>query len=81
MELAMRIIRRQEVSVPGLLKIIDDAMEASEKTRTQICGESGFSTQYWSQLRGKSDPTLSEEKLRGIEKALGMDFGVNFDEP
>lgn len=78
--LDMRVIRRRERSVPGLVEKIQEAMDASDLAITTICGKAGFSYQYWRSVARAKDPTMSEENIRGLERVLGVDFGVTFED-
>ncbi|MBD2345419.1 helix-turn-helix domain-containing protein [Anabaena subtropica FACHB-260] len=40
----------------------------------------GISTAYWYQIEQDKRQWISEETLRGIEQALGMNLGVQFDD-
>lgn len=40
----------------------------------------GISTAYWYQIEQGKRQWISEDSLRGIEKALGIDLGVRFDD-
>jgi hypothetical protein len=76
----MRVIRRQELNVPGLVEKIQAAMDASDQAITTICGKAGFSYQYWRSIARAKNPSISEDKVRKLEEVLGVDFGVTFED-
>ncbi len=65
---------------PGLGQRIRQAREQDERSLSQICRECGVSRSYWYQLEGEDMRSpATEEIIRKIERALGVDLGVNFD--
>jgi transcriptional regulator with XRE-family HTH domain len=76
------IVRRTiDREVLGLGQKIKRAREADGRSLEAICGEVGISRVYWYDIEGeKVRGSLPEETLRRIEKALGTDLGVNFDD-
>jgi transcriptional regulator with XRE-family HTH domain len=79
----MRIRQIREVEVERLGERIKAARLAisNVKSLEQILEEVNFSRTYWYDLEKETlKGTLSIENLRKIEKSLGVDFGVSFDE-
>lgn len=65
---------------PGLGQRIRQAREQDERSLSQICRECGVSRSYWYQLEGEDMRSpATEEIIRKIENALGIDLGVRFD--
>lgn len=66
---------------PDLGKRIKQARESDQRPLAQICREAGISRAYWYQLEGEDlRAPATEEIIRKIEAALGVDLEVNFDE-
>jgi transcriptional regulator with XRE-family HTH domain len=66
---------------PGLGQRIRQAREQDGRSLTEICRESGISRSYWYQLEGEDlRSPATEEVIRKIERALGVDLGVGFDD-
>jgi transcriptional regulator with XRE-family HTH domain len=64
---------------PGLGAAIKRAREADQRSLAQICRDCGISRQYWYQLeREDLRAPATEEIIRKIEEALGVDLGVRF---
>ena len=77
----MRIRQVKEIDSHGLGERINKARIASDKSLGQLCDEVGVSRTYWYDIEGETlKGALSIENLRKIEKALGVDFGVKFNE-
>jgi transcriptional regulator with XRE-family HTH domain len=65
---------------PGLGQRIRQAREQDERSLSEICRESGVSRSYWYQLEGEDlRSPATEEVIRKIERALGVDLGVRFN--
>lgn len=75
----MDVVRQIRVTIPDLEKRIKELREASGKSAQSLATEAGISTAYWYQIEKGERQYITEEVLRGIEKALGVDFGVKFD--
>jgi len=76
----MRIRWIKEIEVDGLGDAIKKARIYSGKTVDQICDEVGVSRTYWYDIEKETlKGTLSRENLENIERALGVNLGVNFD--
>lgn len=80
----MKIRKVKEIEVDGLGEKIKEArlsLPRNGKTLDQLCSEVGISRMSWYNIeREKSKEGLSEEILRKIEAAIGIDFGVTFDD-
>jgi transcriptional regulator with XRE-family HTH domain len=74
----MDVVRQIRVSAPDLEKRIKELREASGKSAQALATEAGISTAYWYQIEKGDRQYITEEVLKGIEKALGVDLGVNF---
>ena len=65
---------------PGLGQRIRQAREHDERSLSEICRDCGISRSYWYQLEGEDMRSpATEEIIRKIEGALGIELGVNFD--
>lgn len=79
----MRVRQIKDVEVPGLGKRIKEARVriSNQKSLERICEEVDLSRTYWYDLeKEKIKGTLSIEKLRLIEKALEVDFGIQIED-
>ena len=66
---------------PDLGQRIRQAREKDKRTLTAICRECELSRSYWYQLEAEDmRSAATEEVIRRIEKVLGVDLGVNFDD-
>ena len=77
---AMKVERVQVIEVPGLGEKIRQARGADGRSLTVICSLMGMSAANWYRIEQEENKSLPEETLRKIEKVLGVDFGVNFDD-
>lgn len=77
----MDVVRQIRVSVPDLEKRIKSLRESSGKSAQILATEAGISTAYWYQIEKGERQYITEEVLKGIERALNVDFGVNFPHP
>ncbi len=65
---------------PGLGQRIRQPKEQDERSLSQISRKCGVSRSYWYQLEGEDMRSpATEEVIRKIEGALGVDLGVRFD--
>ena len=76
----MDVVRQIRVSVPDLEKRIKKLREVSGKSAQSLATEAGISTAYWYQIEKGERQYITEEVLKGIEKALNVDFGVTFND-
>ncbi len=66
---------------PGLGQRIRQARELDKRSLSQICRECGVSRSYWYQLEGEDMRSpATEEVIRKIEQALGVDLEVRFND-
>ena len=66
---------------PDLGARIKKARVLDERSLIQICREAGVSRQYWYQLEAEDlRAPATEDIIRKIEGALGVDLGVSFDD-
>nr|WP_199326314.1 helix-turn-helix transcriptional regulator [Nostoc parmelioides] len=61
---------------PGLGEKIKNLRKASSKTITELAAEAGISANHWSRIEREQVQDLPIETLRGIEKALKTELGV-----
>ena len=76
----MDVVRQTRVTVPDLEKRIKELREASGRSAQSLATEAGISTAYWYQIEKGDRQYITEDVLRGIEKALGVDLGVSFND-
>lgn len=76
----MDVVRQIRVTVPDLEKRIKQGRELSGRSAQSLATEAGISTAYWYQIEKGDRKYITEEVLRGIEKALGIDLGVTFND-
>ncbi len=62
---------------PGLGEQIREYRVSSSKSITQLAAEAGISVPHWNRIENEKVQELPILTLRGIEKALKVDFGVN----
>jgi len=79
---AVQVKRVVEVvhDFPGLGKRIRQAREQDKRSLSEICRGCGISRSYWYQLEAEDlRSPATEEIIRKIECALGVDLGVHFN--
>jgi transcriptional regulator with XRE-family HTH domain len=79
----MRVRQIREVEIDGLGERIKQARlaVAQSKSLEQVCNEVGVSRTYWYDIEKETlKGALSIENLRKIERSLGIDLGVRFEE-
>lgn len=64
---------------PGLGKRIKEYRQASNKSLAELAAEAGISVPHWNRIENEKVQELPLLTLRGIEKALDVDLGMNFD--
>jgi transcriptional regulator with XRE-family HTH domain len=74
----MKVVRETVIEVPGLGRRIKEAREADPRSLKEIAGLADMSPMNWYRIEAE-EQALPEERLRKIERALGIDFGVHFD--
>lgn len=66
---------------PGLGAAIKRARESDDRSVAQICRDAEISRQYWYQLeREDLRSPATEDVIRRIERVLGADLGVRFND-
>ena len=77
----MKVKRSIEKYAPGLGAKIREARKADKRSVETLCGLAEVSRVYWYDIENeKIRDSLPEETLRRIEKVLGVDLGVNFED-
>ncbi|YAF98997.1 MAG: helix-turn-helix domain-containing protein (plasmid) [Nodularia sp. CChRGM 3473] len=76
----MDVVRQIKVTIPDLSQKIKEAREKDGRSVQVLATLAGISTAYWYQIEQDKRQWISEETLRGIEQALGMNLGVQFDD-
>jgi len=76
----MKVRKVSERDYPDLAAQLKKAQEDSNLSIAKLCRQAEISTQYWYRVvKGQVD-TLNFETLKKLEAALGVSFGVSFDE-
>jgi transcriptional regulator with XRE-family HTH domain len=78
MQTLMRVVFVQ--NFPGLGRQIKALRQASDKDWTELAAIAGISVAHWSRIENEKVKDLPIATLRGIERALGADLGVRFDD-
>lgn len=73
------VVRQTRVTIPDLPARIKAARLESGRNVQYLATAAGISTAYWYQIENGDRQWMSEETLRGIERALDMDFGIQFE--
>ncbi len=74
----MRIVFGREF--PGLGQKIKDLRQKSSKSMTELAAAAGISVPHWNRIEKEKIQELPIDTLRGIEKALETDLGVDIQE-
>lgn len=61
---------------PGLGGQIKEVRQKIDRPLTQLAADAGISVPHWHRIENEKVQDLPLETLRGIEKSLGVDFGV-----
>lgn len=80
----MKVIRTTIFEAPSLAEKIKDARWDAKKrgkSLKEICDEIGMTSSNWYLIEKGITKQLPEETLKKIEKALGVDLGINFKMP
>lgn len=65
-----------------LRQVREQARDKNKRSLSAICRECGISRSYWYQLESEDlRSPATEEIIRKIERALGVDLGVDFPPP
>jgi len=70
----------KKITVTDLPYQIKKARIADGRSVQVLATAAGISTNYWYQLEGNKRSWVSLEIIRNIEKVLGVDFNINFNE-
>ena len=65
---------------PGLGKKIRQYRQDSNRPLTELAAEAGISVPHWNRIENEKVLELPSETLEGIEKALGVDLGVKYND-
>ncbi|NJL09355.1 MAG: helix-turn-helix transcriptional regulator [Calothrix sp. SM1_7_51] len=76
----MEVVKQVKVIVPDLALSVKEAREKDGRSAQVLATLAGISTAYWYQIEKNERQVISEDVLRGIERALGVNFGVSFDD-
>lgn len=75
----MKVVRKIVVEAPGLGQKIKEAREADPRSLKLIAGAAGMTPMNWYRIEAE-DQELPEETLKKVEAALGVNFGVSFND-
>jgi transcriptional regulator with XRE-family HTH domain len=73
---SISVVIEKPIEVEGLAQKIWEARRLCRRTHTVLCEEAGISRQYWTEIEKGKRPSIPLRTLRNIERALGVDFGV-----
>jgi transcriptional regulator with XRE-family HTH domain len=76
----MEVVKQVKIIVPDLASRIKQFREKDGRSVQVLATAAGISTAYWYEIEKGKRHWISEEVLRGIENALGVDLGVQFDD-
>lgn len=65
---------------PGVGSRIREYRKKAGKPLAQLAAEAGISVPHWNRIENEKIGEVPLDTLRGIEKALGVDLGVRFDD-
>lgn len=74
----MKVTKTISIDVPELGAKIKQARESDPRSLKAICKTVGMSQMNWYRIEDEKQ-SLPLEKLRKIEKVLGVDFGVTLE--
>ncbi|WDD35999.1 helix-turn-helix transcriptional regulator (plasmid) [Nostoc sp. UHCC 0926] len=74
----MRVTFSKEFTDLG--KRIKKYRQASNKSLAELAAEAGISVPHWNRIENEKVQELPFDTLQGIEKALGSDLGVHFND-
>ena len=75
----MKVVRKTVLKVSGLGQRIKQAREADPRSLKTLAKSAGMTSMNWYRIEAE-DQELPEETLRKVEAALGIDFGVKFND-
>jgi transcriptional regulator with XRE-family HTH domain len=64
--------------VPGLGDKIRQFREQSSMSQTALAAAAGISVPHWNRIENERVGSIPIETIRGIERASGVDLGVEF---
>ncbi|QFS52325.1 helix-turn-helix domain-containing protein [Nostoc sphaeroides] len=77
----MKIRRYTDIEILGLGGKIRQARKADGRSVEVLAGEAEISRSYWHDIEAERiRDALPEDTLRKIERVLGIDLGVKFDD-
>lgn len=77
----VKVRRSTNVEVKGLGAKIQKARKATKQSLESLASAAGISRVYWYDIEAERiREALPEETLRKIERVLGVDFGVKFND-
>jgi len=80
MLMLMDVVRQIKVTIPDLSQKIKESREKDGRSVQVLATLAGISTAYWYQIEQNKRQWISEGTLRGIEQALSINLGVEFDD-
>ncbi|AUB44679.1 Cytoskeletal protein RodZ, containings Xre-like HTH and DUF4115 domains (plasmid) [Nostoc flagelliforme CCNUN1] len=77
----VKIRRYTDIEISGLGGKIKQARKADGRSVEVLAGEADISRSYWHDIEAERiRDALPEDTLRKIERVLGIDLGVKFDD-
>ncbi len=77
----VKIRRYTDIEIQGLGEKIKQARKADGRSVEVLAAEAEISRSYWHDIEGERiRDALPEDTLRKIERVLGINLGVNFDD-
>ena len=77
----VKIRRYTDIEISGLGGKIRQARKADGRSVEVLAGEADISRSYWHDIEAERiRDALPEDTLRKIERVLGIDLGVKFDD-
>lgn len=77
----VKVRRSIDLEIEGLGERIREARKSTGRTIESLAGEAGISRVHWYDIeRERVRDSLPEDTLRKIERALGVDLKVSFDD-
>ncbi len=78
-QLLMKVRKIIDIEVPDLGDRIKEARENDKRSLAEICRELDMTPMNFYRIERGETKALPVETLRAIERVLGVDFGVEFD--
>ncbi|MDY6782241.1 MAG: helix-turn-helix transcriptional regulator [Cyanobacteriota bacterium] len=76
----MRVEKVLSVEIPDLGEKIKTARKRDPRSLAEICRQVPMTTMNWYRIEKEQAKSIPVETLRRIEKVLGIDFNVKFEE-